>query len=105
MTIRFLPPDYPGGRHLLMCGQLQAGAIFPPVGTPHGALPWVWRLWIGGPPTKEGRAKSELAAKNAVLAALRDFLQRAALTEVEPTCTWTADCPCPAHKLLNEARK
>ena len=75
-TIRFLPPTYEGARRLLMCGQIEAGAVFPPVGN----LPWVWRLWIGGRiDTINGCAKSELAAKNACLAALEDWLRKAGL--------------------------
>ena len=82
-TIRFLPPTYEGGRRLLMCGQIEAGAVFPPVGNDPGNLPWVWRLWIGGRiDTINGRAKSELAAKNALMAALEDWLRKAGLEAV-----------------------
>lgn len=78
-VIRFIPSDYPGGRILLMCGRLQAGAVFPPVGNNPGKHPWVWRFWIGGPPTREGRASTEFAAKNAILSALADFIHSAGL--------------------------
>lgn len=71
---------YPGGRILLMLGQHQAGAIFPPWGEGQDRLPWVWRWWLGGTiATKEGRAKTELAAKNAILAEGREWLRKAGL--------------------------
>lgn len=81
--IRFIPSDYPGGRILLMCGQVQAGAVFPPVGDPPGKQPWVWRFWLGGQPTKEGRASSERAAKNALVGTLHDWIRLASL-KVQP---------------------
>lgn len=77
--IRFLPSDYPGGRILLMCGQVQAGAVFPPAGSNPGKHPWVWRFWIRGYPTKEGRGGTEQAAKNALLATLHDWIRLASL--------------------------
>lgn len=84
-TIRFEQP-YPGGRILLMCGQVQAGAVFPPAGTPHDRRPWVWRLWIGGQAsTLEGRATTEDKAKGALLAALIEFLARASLQPIGAT--------------------
>lgn len=83
--IRFLPPGYEGDRRLLVCGQVTFGAVFPPVGQPRDRLPWVWRLWInGGTVATDGRAKTELAAKNAILTALCDFLARAGLAPIEP---------------------
>ena len=43
-------------------------------------MPWVWRLFVHGKiATPEGRAKTEQAAKNAALAAFRDFLRAAGL--------------------------
>lgn len=83
MTIRFLPPDYPGGRHLLMCGQVSAGAIFPPSGYVTPGSVWTWRVWMGVGIVKEGKAKTELAAKDAALTALHDFMDRAGL-QVRP---------------------
>lgn len=71
---------YPGGRILLFLGQHQAGAIFPPCGDGQDRFPYVWRWWLGGTTaTKEGRAKTELAAKNAVLSEARDWLRKAGL--------------------------
>jgi hypothetical protein len=77
--LTFAPPAYPGGRILLMLGKHQAGAVFPPVGDPPDRLPWVWRLWLGsmGTAAPEGRAKSELAAKNALLARAEQWLRDA----------------------------
>jgi hypothetical protein len=84
-TIRFAAPVYPGGRMCLLSGSATVGAVFPPAGTPHDRLPWVWRVWVT-PDTsaREGRAKTEQAAKNAALAAYRDFIRAAGLQEVQP---------------------
>lgn len=70
---------HPGGRILLMLGEHQAGAVFPPVGQPQDRLPWVWRFWLGslGTTCPEGRAKSEQAAKNAILGQAKDWLRKA----------------------------
>jgi hypothetical protein len=77
--LTFAPPDYPGGRIVLMLGKHQVGAVFPPVGDPPDSLPWVWRLWISPRATfsNEGRAKSELAAKNALMATAEQWLRDA----------------------------
>ena len=80
MTARFAPPAYPGGRHCLMAGSVPVGAVFPPAG-PAGA--WCWTLWVGGVQfTAQGEARTEQAAKNALLARWRDFLAAAALHEL-----------------------
>lgn len=79
MTVRFAAPLYPGGRHCLLCGTVTVGAVFPPAVRGDD---WTWRQWIsGGAYTPEGRAKSEQAAKNALLARFRDFLRAAELVE------------------------
>lgn len=79
MTIRFAAPLYPGGRQCMLCGTLTVGAVFPPVTI---GEKWGWRLWVGGEQAAtEGRAKSEQAAKNALLARFRDFLRAAELQE------------------------
>ena len=79
-TLRLAAPVYPGGRICLLCGTVTVGAVFPPVGHPQDRLPWVWRLWVHGKiSAPEGRAKTEQAAKNAALAAFRDFLRAAGL--------------------------
>jgi hypothetical protein len=73
-------PTYPGGRILLKLGQHDVGALFPPLGEGQHHYPWVWRFWLGGVTgTKEGRAKTELAAKSALLAEARDWLRKAGL--------------------------
>jgi len=83
MTARFIPSQYPGGRILLRSGQVDVGAIFPPAGNNPGRNPWVWRLWIWPQAmSKDGRAASELAAKNAMLRAWADTCQRLGLVEV-----------------------
>jgi hypothetical protein len=72
---------YAGGRILLNLGEHKVGAVFPPCGDPPDRLPWVWRFWLNGSDTvaKEGRAKTEIAAKNAILAEARDWLRKAGL--------------------------
>lgn len=74
-------PTYPGGRILLKLGQHQIGAVFPPWGEGQDRHPWVWRFWLNGSRStaKEGRAKTELAAKNAILGEARDWLRKAGL--------------------------
>lgn len=65
-----------------MCGQVRAGAIFPPVGNDPGKNPWAWRFWLAGTDAqsaRDGRAASELAAKNRLMAELQDWLRRAGL--------------------------
>lgn len=73
-------PTYPGGRILLMMGQHQVGAVFPPP-SPITLTPpdWRWMFWLTTNRTlaKEGRAKTEQAAKNAILAEARAWLQKA----------------------------
>lgn len=82
MTIRFIASDYPGGRILLRSNTVDVGAVFPPNGSGQHRLPWSWRLWVNGRTcATDGGAKSELAAKNALLAAWRDFMHRASLAD------------------------
>jgi hypothetical protein len=75
--LTFVPQSYPGGRILLRLGKHDVGAVFPPVGSPPDRLPWVWRFWLGssGTASPEGRAKSELAAKNALLAKAEEWIR------------------------------
>lgn len=88
MTLRFDPPAYPGGRHLLKCGRVAVGAVFPPVGTPPG--PWAWRCWVTVTGfAQDGHARSETAAKNACMARFREFEQAAGLTHSAPERTLT----------------
>lgn len=68
---------HPGGRILLMLGEHQIGAVFPPDGEPG-----VWRslFWLNSPFTaREKHNKTEMAAKNAILAVALDWLRRAGL--------------------------
>ena len=79
-TLRFAAPLYPGGRMCLICGSATVGAVFPPAGEAQHRHPWVWRVWVTSDlKTREGRAKSEYAAKNAAMAAFKDFLRMAGL--------------------------
>ena len=72
---------HPGGRVLLLMGQHQVGAVFPPCGEGQHRHPFVWRFWLNGSSTvaKEGRAKTELAAKNAILSEARGWIRAAGL--------------------------
>jgi hypothetical protein len=84
-TIRFIPPKYEGGRILLMCGEVDAGAVFPPVGNNPGKNPWVWRFWLGGIDARndrEGRASTEEKAKAALMEALAQWLAKAGLEPI-----------------------
>jgi hypothetical protein len=76
-NIYFATPLYPQGRHCLLCGRVTVGAAFPPAVKGDD---WVWRMWVHGEiSAPEGRAKSEHAAKNALLGRFRDFLRVAEL--------------------------
>lgn len=69
-----------GGRILLMLGQHQIGAVFPPPNVTTLTRPeWRWSFWLGSSGTayREGRAKTEQAAKNAILDKARDWLRAA----------------------------
>lgn len=79
MAARFIPSDYSGGRIVLRSGSVDVGAVFPPA--VHGA-PVRWIFWFGTRAVREGTAKTELAAKNALLAAWRDALARMELMEI-----------------------
>lgn len=61
---------YEGGRIVAVSGMVEIGAVF----TPTNAEPWRWRLWLRHPSAIEGKAKTELAAKNALLDAWAAFL-------------------------------
>jgi hypothetical protein len=83
MPARFIPPDHPGGRIVLRSGTVDVGALFPPAGTDQHRYPWVWRLWKADTTSaREGRAKTELAARTGLLGAWRDTLLRMDLKEV-----------------------
>lgn len=87
MTARFIASDYPGGRILLRSGAVDVGAVFPPLGEGQHRHPWAWRFWGGpGTTTRDGGAKTELAAKTALLAEWRSYLRTAGLAETnQPT--------------------
>ena len=78
MTARFIPSAYPGGRILLRSGQVDVGAIFPPR---QGKGRWPWRLWVTANAASEGEARTEDAARAALLARWREFLADADLHE------------------------
>lgn len=62
--------SYDGGRIVAVSGMVEIGAVFPP----GGDGPWRWRLWLRHPCAIDGNAKTELAAKNALLDAWAAFL-------------------------------
>jgi hypothetical protein len=70
-----------GGRMLATLGRVEIGAVFPPAGTPRDSMPWVWRLWLTGlrDQKTDGRAQTELAAKNALAGRVQDWLRAAGL--------------------------
>lgn len=76
-SLRF-EQTYEGGRILLMLGQHEIGATFPPSARPGLSEPWRWRFWLTRC-AKEGHAKTELAAKNRLLSEAREWLQKAGL--------------------------
>ena len=83
MTARFVPTLFPGGRIVLRQGGVDVGAVFPPCGNNQHRHPWVWRLWVSGKTTTlEGRAKTEDAARAAILAAWHDTLAAMALQSI-----------------------
>jgi hypothetical protein len=67
---------HPKGRIVAKLGEIEVGAVFP--------RSYAWRLWIGNAttPRADGRAKSELAAKNALTARVADWLREARLQQV-----------------------
>lgn len=76
---------YPNGRIVAKLGEIEVGAVFPPAGYAQHRYPWVWCFWIGTvtTPRQEGRAKSELAAKNGLTARVADWLREAGLQQVD----------------------
>ena len=81
-TIRFAPPVNASARRLLMCGQIEAGAVFPPVGSNPGKNPWHWRFWMGGIDARNDRygyAGTEEKAQAALMRELEAWLEKAGL--------------------------
>lgn len=81
VKLTFAPPDYAGGRMVLMLGQHQIGAIFPPASDSAYAGKWNWGFWLGSTGTawKAGHTKTELSAKNELLSEAREWLQKAGI--------------------------
>lgn len=80
-SLFFRPSAYPGGRILLMLGTHQIGAIFPPSGDKTISQVWNYGFWLGprGGEWSAGHAKTEQAAKNALLSKAHDWLRAAGL--------------------------
>ena len=64
----------PGGRIVARCGMIRFGVVFP-----HPDGPAEWRMSINMLHPTEGRARSVLAAKNALEGAFLAWLDRAGL--------------------------
>lgn len=77
--ITWKQPHPPGGRIIAMLGQVEIGVIY----TVHqGGYDWR-RYPMGHGQIVRGTAKTELAAKNALTGAVRDFLASAGLKSAE----------------------
>lgn len=64
-------------RLVYLCGVVKVGAVFRPA-CPGGK--WRWHLWVNGRQVRdEGRAASELKAREAVEKGFQSFLDRAGL--------------------------
>lgn len=75
MSLTFHQPhDYPGARIEARSGRMIVGAVFP-------GTPCRWSLFLTTNMPREGVAKSELAARNALAAAWADLLRAADLRE------------------------
>jgi hypothetical protein len=75
MPLTFIQPhDYAGARIEAHSGRMIVGAVFP-------GNPCRWSLFLCTHRAREGVAKSELAAKNALAAAWADLLRAADLRE------------------------
>jgi hypothetical protein len=75
---------YAGGRIVAKLGEIEVGAVFPPIGETQHKHPYAWRFWLGNvtTPRQDGSAKSELAAKSALTARVADWLRDAGLQQV-----------------------
>lgn len=71
--------SYPGGRIVLMLGQHEVGAVFPPAGEGQHRHPWAWRFWLNNLGHTNSRANTEQAAKDAILKCAREWLRKAGL--------------------------
>lgn len=74
--------SYPGGRMVAMLGRIEVGAVFPDAG---GKVQWALWLPKGGFVRHWATisAKSELAAQNALIAAVLDWLRAAGLEQTK----------------------
>jgi hypothetical protein len=73
------PPAYNNDRRLAFCGEVEVGAVFPPIGGKY----WRWRFWLNGLHTaSDGSEKTEELAKYAVAARFVAFLRKAALQPI-----------------------
>lgn len=81
MAIRFSQDgEYKGARIIAWSGLVAVGAVFPALDQPRSK--WGWRVWTtGAGGARWGHAKSELAAKNALLTEWTNFLRSAHLCE------------------------
>ncbi|WP_411839214.1 hypothetical protein [Paracoccus sp. ME4] len=74
--------EYPNSRILARSGQIDIGAVFPPLGKIQSRNPWTWSLWVNGRSwSAEGVAKTETDARDALQAAWQAFLTAADLKQ------------------------
>lgn len=73
---------HPGGRIVLMLGQHRIAAIFPPTsGAMDWRKTWRWRFWLCSDDgiALEGSARTEAAARAALIDKASAWLQRAGI--------------------------
>lgn len=70
---------YEGGRIVASRGQIEVGAVFPDA---DGKARW--SFWLGSRFSTPQKAKTVLAAKSEVIAAMMDFMRATNLTESRP---------------------
>ena len=80
MRLTWLPPRSPVDRRLAISGDVEIGAVFPPIGE---AKKWCWRFWLNGKSiANDGTSADEASAKKTLETAWAEFLHRAKLQEV-----------------------
>jgi hypothetical protein len=76
MSVTWTKAASESDRRVAVSGALEIGAVFPPI----GASRWRWRFFLGSVAGPEGEARTELAARNALLTVWATWLARAELT-------------------------
>lgn len=77
---------YPQARIVACSGEIEIGAVFPPLGKMQGRNRWTWRLWVNGKSwATDGASRTEQAAQEALMTAWQGFLAAANLTDQSAT--------------------